>query len=62
MKGKGLFMTAALLVCCYGLVSCYNEIDNQFNENPQSEVSTSPYHITITQALDKMFATMDIFD
>lgn len=60
MKDKGLFMTAALLVCCYGLVSCYNEIDNQFNENPQSEVSTSPYHITITQALDKMFATMDV--
>lgn len=60
MKDKGLFMTAALLVCCYGLVSCYNEIDNQLNENPQSEVSTSPYHITITQALDKMFATMDV--
>lgn len=60
MKRRNLIMAGILLVCCYGLVSCYNEIDNQPPQMPQNEAPQSPYHITITQALDNMLATMEV--
>ncbi|MBR4850700.1 MAG: C10 family peptidase [Tidjanibacter sp.] len=62
MKTNRAFRAICLTTCLCCFVACYNEPNFQPEEliAESHETQQSPYHITITQALDNMLATMEV--